>query len=390
MGNPFERKFKEFASTLSAKNAHDHADATAVKSGEVFQDKPFSQEFRTLYRVATIGQSVSQIVTFCTTAALGVFALTHIIPLWWGIYLAVPLGIAFAFGVENVKRSTLAIASKHLLKYKTFGFVGIVAALTLCVSIAAALYGAKELPGIVYPTPQRTTDPAAVSALTADIGRVQTDIDRLQSGLKLGKNWVAENKTLPRLQKERAALVDRRDAATAAAEGRADAQHNEAQQDRAAKVEKMQTYSVGAAIVAELVFLLCTVFVLYYLFRHYAEQQAATEPTTPTTPNQTVTVSPNGKAVASNLRAEGEGVRYTIPAAPARDNAMSNGALSSTHSVEVVDSGLKPCAWCEKMYRPKTTWQKFCSTDCKFAENEHRHGTRFDPGKAKFKKKATT
>jgi len=196
------------------------------------------------------------------------------------------------------------------------------------------------------------------------------------------------------LQQQRAALVERRDAASQAAEGRADAQHSEALQERTDKVDKMQAYSVGAAIVAELVFLLCTAFILYFLFRLFAEQQAAHETNatpTATTTNQAATVSQNGKAVASNLRANGEGARYTLPAAPApaHDDAMGNSALSSTHSVEVVDSGLKPCAWCEKMYRPKTTWQKFCSTDCKFAENENRVGTRFDPAKAKFKKKTT-
>ena len=389
--NPFERKFKEFAQNLTSKNAEGHAEHIASKSGEVFKDKPFTDEFKTVYTVAQVGQSVAQVVTFLTTAALGVFALTHVIPLSWGVWVAVPLALLFAFGVEKVKRSTLAIASKHLLKYKTFGFVGFVALLTLCVSIAAALFGAKELPGVVYPKPTRAVDGTSVTALTADIDKVQADIDRLQGNLKSGKNWVAENRTLPKLQGQRAALVEKRDAATKDAAGRGDSEHAEALADRQEKVDKMQVCAVGAAIVAELVFLLCTGFVLYYLFRHYAEQNHdAHDESEDLLRSQPPPIKQpvNGRPVASNLSAAPESVRYTIPAddARARDSALSN----ITHSVETVDSSLKPCAWCSTPFRPKTTWQKFCNTECKFAENESRHGTRFDPTKAKFKKKGST
>jgi hypothetical protein len=399
--NPFEAKFRLFSENLSKKNAEGNSEHIAAKSGEVFADKPFSVEFHTVYKISIWGQSVAQIVTFTTTAALGVFALTHIVPLWWGIYIAVPLGLLFAFGVEKVKRSTLAIASKHLLKYKTFGFVGFVAMLTLCVSIGAALYGAKELPGVVYAKPLREVDAQSTTALAADIDKVQKDIDRAQANLKSEKNWILENKTLPKLQKERAALVERRDAATNAAEGRGDTQHAEALADRAAKVDKMQVYSVGAAIVAELVFLLCTAFVFYFLFRHFAETEheaaessaAATVATSkpvstnvaqPITSNGHHVGSSNGQAVTNEARPIG--FAYANRNAPARDDAMGNSAMSNT---VVIDSSMKPCAWCSTLYKPKTTWQKFCSTKCKFSENEHRVGTRFDPSKAKFKKKST-
>lgn len=392
--NPFERKFREFAQNLNKKSAEGHSEAVAGKSAEVFSDVPFTVEFSGVYKVAQVGQSVAQVVTFLTTAALGVFALQHVIPLSWGIYIAVPLALLFAFGVEKVKRSTLAIAAKHLLKYKEIGFVGVVAVLTLCVSIAAALYGAKELPGVVYPKPGRTVDGAAVAALNADIDRVQADIDRVQADLKNGKNWIAENRTLPRLQKERAALVDKREAATGSAEWRADSQYNDALAERQEKVDKMQVYAVGAAIAAELAFALSTGFIFLYLFRAFAEQHPETQEGQQEAPqapgvrvNAPAPAAMNGRAVAQNFRSSAEGVRFTVPA-PARDNAMRyDDALSNTQVIEV-DTSLKPCAWCNTPFRPKTTWHKYCNPECKLAENESRHGTRFDPGKAKFKKKS--
>jgi len=381
--NPFERKFKEFAQNLTAKNAEGNAAHIAAKSGEVFADKPFTQEFSTVYKIAQWGQSVAQVVTYCTTAALGVYVFQHIVPTWWGVYIAVPLGLLFAFGAEKAKRSTLAISSKHILKYKTFGLVGFMAALAMCISIAAALLGSKELPGLVYPLPARAIDPAAVVALTADIDRVQSDIDRVQANLKTEKNWVAENRTLPKLQKERAALVEKRDAATTTAQGRGDAEHSEALADRAAKVAKMQVYSVGAAIVAELIFLLCTSFIFYYLFRHYAEMEqgaeevnaAATEPATkPDVATVAATATPhtNGHNIGTaNGQAIQNATRPPIGFAYANRNAPAR-----TQNVETqnVHSNQRLCEHCQTAYTHGHARQRYCTGVCRVAAWEGRTG----------------
>jgi hypothetical protein len=333
-----------------------------------------------VYKVAQWGQTVSQVVTYCTTAALGVFALSHIIPLWWGVWVAVPLGLLFAFGVERVKRSTLAIAAKHLLKYKTFGFVGFVALLTLCVSIAAALYGAKELPGVVYPLPARSIDPAAVVALTADIDRVQSDIDRLQANLRSEKNWVAENRTLPKLQKERAALVEKRDAATVTAQGRGDTEHAEALASRAAKVDKMQVYSVGAAIVAELVFLLCTGFIFYYLFRHFAEtnHEAHDPADTPEAGNLAAKPSTvaaqyaNGHPVGTaNSQPIQNATRPHIGFAYANRNAP---AQTQNVETQTVHHNQRLCEHCQTPYIYGHARQRYCTEVCRVAAWEGRTG----------------
>ncbi len=379
--NPFERKFREFAQNLTAKNAEGNAAHIAAKSGEVFADKPFTQEFATVYKIAQWGQSVAQVVTFLTTAALGVYVFQHIVPTWWGIWIAVPLGLLFAFGAEKAKRSTLAISSKHILKYKTFGLVGVMAALAMCISIAAALLGSKELPGLVYPMPARAIDPAAVVALTADIDRVQSDIDRVQSNLRSEKNWVAENRTLPKLQKERAALVEKRDAATTAAQGRGDADHAEALAQRAAKVEKMQVYSIGAAIVAELVFLLCTGFVFYYLFRHYAETNHDEGPDTHDAPEAAnlaaqpapvATSQANGHQISTtNGQAIQNATRPLIGFAYANRNAPARTQNVVTQNVH---SNQRLCEHCQTAYTHGHARQRYCTEVCRVAAWEGRTG----------------
>lgn len=381
--NPFERKFKAFAQTLGAKNAQGHAEHIAATSSDTFRDKPFTDEFSGVYKTAYWGQGLAQVVTSATTAGLGVFALQHIIPAAWGIYIAVPLALLFAWGIETVKRSTLAIASKHLLKYKTFGLVGIVAALVMCVSIAAALYGAKELPGVVYPLPARALDGAAAAALTADIEKVQADIDRVNTNLASGKNWIAENRTLPRLQKERAALIDKREAAQKEAGALSERDYSEALALRTEKVSKMQMYAVSAAIVAELIFLFCTAFILYYLFRAFAEmeQENNNEPETehtqsqsrPTFPEQP---QPNGKPVSQNLKVERNSVTQTFSPNTQTVYARAD-AKRATQEIllkSVIPDGQRLCEHCGTAYVYGHARQKFCSEKCRIESWQDRNG----------------
>lgn len=88
-----------------------------------------------------------------------------------------------------------------------------------------------------------------------------------------------------------------------------------------------------------------------------------------------------------------EAAHKTAPA-PVRDNAMgydwdalhNGGPIVKTVAV---DPSLKPCKHCQTLFRPRTTWQVYCNAACKLADHEAKHGARFDPAKAKFKKAGT-
>jgi hypothetical protein len=266
------------------------------------------------------------------------------------------------------------------LKYKTFGLVGFMAALAMCISIAAALLGSKELPGLVYPMPARAIDPAAVVALTADIDRVQSDIARIQSNLRSEKNWIAENRTLPKLQKERAALVEKRDAATTTAQGRGDAEHAEALADRAAKVEKMQVYSVGAAIVAELIFLLCTGFIFYYLFRHYAETNHEAPDTGDAREAGNLAAMP-ATVAAQHANGHNVGTANGLPIQNATRLPIgfayaNRNAPAQTQPVETqtVHSNQRLCEHCQTAYTYGHARQRYCTEVCRVAAWEGRTG----------------
>ena len=79
---------------------------------------------------------------------------------------------------------------------------------------------------------------------------------------------------------------------------------------------------------------------------------------------------------------------YTVPfSANLRTDQNPTHSMSNAMSkAEITDTSLKPCAFCGTMYRPRTTWQKFCTSDCKLNEHEQRTGQRFDPNKVRFRR----
>ena len=61
--------------------------------------------------------------------------------------------------------------------------------------------------------------------------------------------------------------------------------------------------------------------------------------------------------------------------------------------IKEVDKDAKPCRQCGEYFRPKTTWQKYCSSDCRENFHAEKHGQRFHPGKyhkARNKKKRSS
>lgn len=359
--NPFEGKFREFSKSLKEKSNSGHADAIGAKADDVYQDKPFTMEYRRIYGISTAGKNVSQIVTFATTAGFGYFALRHLITADWGAYFAGALAILFAAGVEAVKRGTLRIAAKHGLKYRTFGFAGLVAAGTLTVSIVFALIGAKELPKVIYPAPERMTDRTAVQSLDTDIQAVQSDINRLQGQLKNGQNWTAENRTLPKLQKQRAELQERRATLMQESEQRADVAHIDAIRNREQEVSRMQTYSVGAAVVAELTFLLCVLFELYYLFRAFSEREQAASNNPDDSSRNATEPTPDHNAKPRHHNANGV---HTL-----RNNVPTQNVRAHAHA-----DTLRTCEHCGKEYHYGHRRQKFCSDGCRITNWQTRTG----------------
>lgn len=82
-------------------------------------------------------------------------------------------------------------------------------------------------------------------------------------------------------------------------------------------------------------------------------------------------------------------IGFNPPLMQSISNELHCDASEVLTEVREVDKSKKPCQQCETMFRPKTTWQKFCTTVCREAFHEAKHGQPFKPGqfhKAKNRK----
>ena len=66
-------------------------------------------------------------------------------------------------------------------------------------------------------------------------------------------------------------------------------------------------------------------------------------------------------------------------------NAMRYNALYYSSPPEVirevveVDKGKKPCQQCGELFKPRTTWHKYCRPECREAYHAAKHGEVFNP-----------
>jgi hypothetical protein len=137
----------------------------------------------------------------------------------------------------------------------------------------------------------------------------------------------------------------------------------------------MQVYAVAAAIIAELIFLCCTGFVLYYLFRAFAEKEQEEEADeTPTTRHApTVQTQRNGSPVAQNLRADAGSVSQTIRA-DASARADGKRATERSGDNQPLLAGQRLCEHCQTVYTYGHARQRFCTEKCRIENWQDRNG----------------
>jgi hypothetical protein len=131
----------------------------------------------------------------------------------------------------------------------------------------------------------------------------------------------------------------------------------------------MQVYAVGAAIVAELVFLFCTGFILYYLFRHYAEEN----PEIKGEQAATIATQKNGATYPGGTQVKNGKV-------PTVANMGVTGQ-TFTLRTEPEKSKSAKCLHCANEYEKRTTFQKYCTEICRVSAWESNTGRKLKKGK---------
>ena len=371
--NIFQRRYDEFTRAHTESSTQAATTSHADKAAQIFQDKPFSVEYAGLFTVAQVGQSIAQVVTLLSTAALVAFAIGHLLPTA-GLFFALPVGIVVAFGVEVLKRKILSITAKNVIKYREFGAVGFAALAAMLISVAAALVGSYQLPAVIFPQTKTAPNTAAVERIAADIATLDGDIQKAATV----PGWVSVNRTVPRLQAQRTQLIQAREQAAQQAGTDAQQAETEAESSRQTKIKELQVYSVGTAIAAELIFLLSTLFVFYFLWRCFAETQTAgtpdavfdethqSEKTHPRASN----VLRNGVPFSENKKAAQTGQKKPITET-VRARAQTH---QKTQEPQETKSTLRVCENCGIEYSYGHARQKFCTDFCRVQNWQQRTG----------------
>lgn len=356
-----------------------------------FTPKPYWKNYALLRGVVLVTSFLFNVLSAATAAVLVFFLLRSLIEndLAAG---AITAGILLA--LELVKRETGTRFFSDFLQFRKMspGLAAVVV-LMMGISCASSFFGAKRaVKEFSKPAATFKAD-SATAPLFAQVTAADAQILAASQIKRKGVVTASAQRSIERLSKQKETAL----AEIARLQKRADDQTDTAILDHDLAT-KINAAGFGAiTLCSEVLLLLCLFYLQFYDYRSFVEfcepesnQDAAHAPGVRLDTHTPAAL--NGKAVAQNFRADTEGVRFTIPAPEttrARDYSMGNNSSSNTetHYVEV-DTSLKPCAWCNTPFRPKTTRHIYCTTECKFAENESRHGTRFDPGKAKFKKKS--
>lgn len=377
--NPFDAVFEQ----VKAAGETVQNDRKAKEAFAVYSDKPFAVEYASIYTLSKGVALAAGLVSF----ASAIFALQSV--LFWvvGLYVSWAGAGVLCYAIEKLKTQVWEKVAKAHLKYKRFlaGGLGVLVGLHL-LSLGTSLYGAFLIPAQFQPEPIRTdsttekahglvfeqvaTIDKQISNLDAQI-QAQTPLLVKPNGAKsssTAKSLSALNTQKSELQKQKAGILEKVESVQKeykeVSEKRAQTQNKE--------VEFLQYLCVGVAALFELIFVLCTLFSYYYLFRVYVESNPENREQTLTenreqalTENREQILTENREQILTENRDKNkERKEQQNPHIAPNPNANpakigfkwydSNGGLV-----------LPVCVNCGIEFLPNHHKQKYCKVECK-------------------------
>lgn len=375
--NPFSEHFQKFGNTRLF-------DRLQSK----FTPKPYYYQYRIL-RAVVLGASILfHILSAATAAALVFLFVGKLIP---SDLAAGAVTLAALVALEFAKRETSGRFFHDTLQFSKVsgGLCAAVIGLS-AISIACSYFGAEKAVKELTPPPALVDADTLTAPIREQIAAIDGQIADAKRNTWNGKVTARSQRTIDRLTRQREVLVNEQ----IRQQTRADTRNDETEKTHTVTTEANAAGFALFTLCSELLLILCLWYLQYYDFRSFAEYCA--KPTGGKAGSiwiksiEAPAVSANGSehsngkgALPTNEaprrpigfhRDTGNGMSYR-----ARDNAMGYTPPPPTGETREVDKSLKPCAHCGTPFRYRTTWQKFCSTDCKLAYHETRHGRKFDP-----------
>jgi len=391
--NPFSEHFSKFGKTRLF-------DRLQMK----FTPKPYYYQYRTIRAVVLGSSFLFHVLSAATAAALIFLFVGKLIP---SHLAAGAVTLAALAALEISKRETSARFFHDALQFGKLspGLLVVVLALA-AISTACSFFGAERAVRALTPPPDLLAADTVTAPVRAQIAAIDAQISDAKRNTWQGKVTTRSQRTIDRLTRSKELLL----AEQVRQQNRVDSRNDATETEHTTTTEANASGFALFTLCCEVLLILCLWFLQYYDYRSFAEYCAkptGKQPeTSAATTVQAVTFSTNGHSSTNGHhsangalpandagrrpigfhRAQGDAneMRYR-----ARDNAMSYDATSAPPDPLEVDKSLKPCVQCGTPFRYRTTWQKFCTNDCKLAHHEAKHGRKFDPTYKRKSKPAT-
>lgn len=282
--NPYNAPFE------GVKDAGTQHDTTqlAARAAAIFADKPYTQENKAVFWLCQILAGTAAAVSFATALFAFQYLLAHTVGagLAWvgaGIICGVFEGLKFLFWRGVVKQR---------MRYKRAAVGGIIALVMLHIfSLAASCLGAYLIPQTTAGNPN-VNAPNTAAVVIAQSEKVDGQLAEIDKQITAflphltnanGKKSGSTAQQIAALRQQKDALLQQKKelSETIAAAQIADkALSEKALSENANSQQTMQILCVCIACAFELVYILCTVFVFYYLFRAFIDYSTHAAPST--------------------------------------------------------------------------------------------------------------
>jgi Na+-transporting methylmalonyl-CoA/oxaloacetate decarboxylase gamma subunit len=364
--NPFDAVFEQ----VKGAGINVVSERLAQKANELYKDKPFGLEYKGVYMVTDLVAKISSLISF----ASALFALQTV--LFWivGLYVSWIGSFLLCGLIEVLKTQIWGKTAKNFNVYKRVGVLGISSLIGLHIlSLVSSGYGAYLIPSqFAAPAPvldsfAHQTNQTILSEagnLDAQILGLDAQISK-QSSLLIKPNGEKSSSTakeLSKLNAQKSELQAQKREALARVEQMQKDHKTQSEikgKETQSEVLTLQYIAVGVAVLFEFLYILCTLFGFYFMFRVYVD---TIEPETQTPEN-------SGKMVKNSTPESREAGNPKIGQSQIPQIAPPVNIKPPKIGFKFYDANggiiLPTCVNCGLEFLPNHQKQKYCTTDCK-------------------------
>jgi hypothetical protein len=273
--NKFKNKYDKANDENKQQAKQDANEKLAKKANDIYKDKTFAEEQKHVYTIATILKVSSNLVSLLTCF----FAILYVLKLPIGYYSALVLSCVVCVSLELMKNFVFKTGLKQKFRYNRYSLSLLVMSFLTALSLSLSALGAYVLLdeiGTNKDAAQYTTQDSTILMQLSSIEAQILANQKAQSNISAGINLTSSTnkRTLKKLTTQNEELIKTRTQLTEKLEGinnRLQTEQIAIDEANKAKNDTIKLVLVILAVAFELLFLVCSVYQSYYLFRVYVD-----------------------------------------------------------------------------------------------------------------------